>query len=368
MTKLLQAHRNWLTRLGIGLVALALAGADGEDAGDCAEDLVRLQSDRTPLEREYAARRLGSTSCPARPEIARALEAAVRSDDAGVRRAAWASLDRQLTPETAVFLLDLHAERDVAAEEVRLFYNYLSRLARPELAARAAPVLIQGLQQPDDPAVLRFALLGLGRLQQAHHYARVDPLLERRALFEAGADVSRRPSDDAAAAALASARLMGADAALPRAHALSRSESPEVQAAALRLLAELGGPAARETLLALSVDGGLRPENRELLADLLEYLIKTEKLSNTVRFVRADQAAVRTAPNERGAIAASLGRYSILYPEESGELEHRTGAPGPERYAGPWLRVRSSDGIEGWVHASQTARFYPEDEAARPAP
>lgn len=331
-------------------------------------------------ERVFALRAL--EGCPRNPATARLLERAVAGDDYAARAAALKSLETHLDRASLPFLIDLYYENsestDIAGDhgtETRIF-EYLSSLASPTAPAGAkkdqpglrtelARVLRRGLHHANS-RIRQAALRGLGRLDQSQDWPLIQQALrdpagpgERIAALQAARRMQSRDSIAALAAARAALGLPNALSSAPlpgTAAVLQERPEPGVEQAAIELLGSLSGPRAFESLLVYRIQNAHGPN----LA-LLQKTIAAgwdPKRSYAVALAPARLHALAT---ERSEIRGVVATQSILYIEESTSLGYRL--PPAQNQARPesnWLRVRTTDGLSGWVHASRARRLTPE--------
>ncbi len=310
-----------------------------DPAGECKAYLYIAQNATIAVEREYALAALGE--CPSSSGAARILEAAIRSDDAGSRRAAFGSLGRHLDAMSPAFLTELYHVPDggPAKTEAELYYEYLSRVAAPAYSEGLAPILVRGLFHKN-VQVRRYALIGLGRLEQREHWPHVRDMLDR--------------DPAVTAAALTAARRIGHPESLTYALRYLKDEAVQapVEAAAIELLAKLGGPTARESLMIHSLR---RPDGEN--ARLIRRRIQELHDPKIVAAYTDGPAMLHAEPTERARIKGVVERYTILYIEEATDKEYRIERERGETMASNWLWVRTSNGLTGWVHESSVRRY-----------
>ncbi|MEQ9363013.1 MAG: hypothetical protein RIF32_02150 [Leptospirales bacterium] len=317
-------------------------------------------------ERTFALRAL--KDCSASPAIARLLERAVRGDDFAARSAALESLETHLDRDSVPFLVNLYdasppedMDRDT---EIRIF-EYLSRLAEATPRAGVGPrvpgrVLRRGLYH-SEARIRQAALRGLGRLDEARYWPLIEAALlnpkspgERIAALQAARQMRNRDSRSALAAARQALELPPAMAeAAPDPSASRPQVDPGLERAALELLGALSGPRAFESLLIYRVrhSGGVNEE----------YLQKTiaDRRDPKKNYAYAlAPARLHAEATERSRIDASVAAYTVLYIEESTGLGYRLPPTGQRiQPEANWLRVRTTEGVAGWVHASRIQRL-----------
>lgn len=316
-----------------------LAQEPADPAGECKAYLYIAKNATIAVEREYALAAL--SECPASSEATRVLETAIRGDDAGSRRAAFESLGRHLDAMSPTFLAELYHNADggLIRSEVERYYEYLAAVATPAYAGELAPILIRGLHHPA-VAVRRHALIGLGRLEQQDHWPHVRAALDR--------------DPATTAAALTAARRIGHPDSLTYAlrYLNDKRTQPPEEAAAVELLAKLGGPTARESLMIHSLR---RPDGEN--AELIRRRIAELHDPKIIVAYTDKAAALHAEPTERARIKGVVERYTILYIEEATGKEYRMQTERGETAASNWLWVRTTSGLTGWVHEAGVRRY-----------
>ncbi|MCR9145402.1 MAG: hypothetical protein NXI24_24400 [bacterium] len=356
--------------------------ADREPPRGCALYLAMARSAVPSRERSFGLRAL--KACPASPAIARALEAAIARDDYAARAAALASLETHLDRASIPFLVDLYdsssAPADFDAESEVLLFEYLSELAAPaDPAAKNQPqvparILARGLYHQRS-RIRQAALRGIGRLDQADHW----PLLQAVLLDPAGPgeyiaalQAARTMSNRDSLAALAAARAAlgfpsddAIDAAIDDSNSgadenhgkqAAGHTNPGLERAAIELLGALPGPRALETLLiyrVLHATGGGGANG-----PLLEQAINARLQPGKNYAWSIAPARLHRQATERSPIQAAVAAHTILYIEESTGLGYRLPPTGQRRQPeSNWLRVRTTAGLTGWIHASRIQRI-----------
>lgn len=338
--------------------------------GGC--DLYRaMAADAVPSrERTFALRAL--EACPRNPEVARLLENAVNSDDFTARAAALASLTTHLDEKSIPFLVELYATSraaDLDTETETFIFEYLSRLATPapetgnttesKTEMAAAPtvpdwIFVQGLNNAE-ARIRQAALRGLGGLDQQKHWPLIEAVLrkprspgDRIAALQAARKMKHRDALQALAAARDALNQNPSTSGRP-----APKPEPGLERAALELVADLGGPRALETLMIYDARQSSGP-NRALVQKMIQSLADPKQsYALTISRARLHARASEVSP-----IDGVVARDTILYIIEGTGLGYRLPPaherPGPESN---WLRVRTTDGLAGWVHGSQIQRL-----------
>lgn len=318
-------------------------------------------------ERTYALRAL--KACPASAIVARLLEKAIQSDDFAARAAALESLETHMDRASVPFLVALYDslpfENQDRETEIRIF-EYLSRLTTPTISTPPAigrlarvpeRILIRGLTH-SQARIRSAALLGLGRRDESRHWPLIQATMlnprspgERIAALEAARQMKQRNSLEALAAAREALQLSARQTRTERRSA-SQPE-PTLERAAIELLGSLGTPRALETLLIYSVRQ-TASSNQELLRKTLQRRMDPKR---NYAYALAP-ARIYESATERSPIQAAVAAHTVLYIEESTGLGYRL--PPEQERAQPesnWLRVYTTDGLRGWVHASKVRRL-----------
>ena len=315
----------------------------------CAAYLQLLRASRISIKRAFAAAAL--ETCPSNEGARQALEQAVTTDDAFVRRAALAALERHLNSSSLPFLFGLFGDPALAPAERELAYRYLARLATPERQGEMLDIFRRGLHETGRPCQGRpeqiHSLLGLGRIKAREEWPRIKAFL--------GCNLAAP-----VVAALESGRLLGlpaeqTDAVVRETRSLLRHRNAAIQAQAILLTDSLEGIAATESLIVLFARGA-HELNQDLLYETLQRRIVRLKIQD-VPGIAVRSARVRALPSERARIIGVLAPWSVLYRKKTEEKMHRL-AP-RRRLAAPdrWHQVSSREGFEGWVHGSEAEFF-----------
>ncbi|MCB1314719.1 MAG: HEAT repeat domain-containing protein [Leptospiraceae bacterium] len=297
----------------------------------------------TSDERAFALQALAE--CPSSPAVRRVLETAVRQDDFRCRARAFQSLRKHIAADSIPFLKWLYFEDALQPDETVRYYEYVHQGAvGPDKELQL--ILERGLNHSDD-RVIASSLLGLS-VAAPQNFEMVRPYMH--------------PSQPSVVliAALDYCRHFRIEAAGPYARRLLSNSTPAVQFAAIRNLRHLGGPLAMEALARLDLTGA-HPTNMNALKQLLrQWTAMLRKQDPVLQPAYTDQnAIVHIEPTERSAVVGALERLAIVYILVHRDQEYRL--PPENRHTpgniGPWSRIRTADGIEGWVHSSRI-RFY----------
>lgn len=283
--------------------------------------------------------------CPKSSKLARVSEYAIKNDDIWVRKVAWESFKAHKDTNSIQFLLEQFNQGELLNYEKEIVFNSLQELVDPNYRQHVEYIFIQGSFSPNKK-IRHDSLLGLGKIKSARA---ID-------VFQRVLKHSKYKNETIMVLLKAMMPLKSGFI-----HDFARKylyyHHSGIQKLAIELAVRLDQKKSFEELLILQYKGPY-PENQAILYNNIQQNKKI--INKEIPWIATKRVQVVRYPSDRSKLRAVLAPYSIVYEVEKTRHEYRkyTNSDHIANYEGPYIKIYTSNGIEGWVFRSGLQKIF----------